>query len=53
MSDVDIAYDLRLAEIMDTIKKKMWIEEELQFHPKDKRDALIKSYLKLNGTDYL
>ena len=53
MSGADIAYNLRLAELFDKIKTKMWIEEELQIQPKNKRKKLFESCRDLYGQDFL
>ena len=52
MSGANIAYDLRLAELLDKIKTQMWIEEELQIQPKDKRRTLFESYRTLYEEDF-
>ena len=53
MSGAEIAYDLRLEELLDKIKTQMWIEEELQLQPKHQRETLYNSCRALYGSDLL
>ncbi|MFX1570476.1 MAG: hypothetical protein ACFFCV_19220 [Promethearchaeota archaeon] len=46
MSDKDIAYDLRLEEELETVKLKIWLQEELQLIPAKYHSLILKSVTK-------
>ena len=46
MSDKEIAYDVRLEEELESIKLKIWLNEELQIQPKQYHQIIIKNYSK-------
>ena len=48
MSGKRIAYDTRLEEMLDDIKHRMWINEELQIQPKSQRRTIVKAFSKLH-----
>ncbi len=48
MTNFDIAYDVGLEELYDRVRIQIWLNEELQLHPKNVRDSIIKTYQDLD-----
>jgi len=45
MSDIEILYDLRLEDMLEKIKLRIWLNEELQLQPKAQRSDIAHLYL--------
>jgi hypothetical protein len=43
MSDVSIAYDIRLENKLKKVKLQIWINEELQLQSEEQRVKILKS----------
>lgn len=43
MSDVDIAYDVRLENLLEKVKFQIWLNEELQIQGQPQREMILKS----------
>lgn len=43
MSDVDIAYDVRLENLLEKVKFQIWLNEELQIQGQTQREMILKS----------
>lgn len=48
MSNIDIAYDIRLEELYDKVRMQIWINEELQLQPKSMQETIIRTYQELD-----
>ena len=51
MSDGEIAYDIRLEELLDLVKTEIWLNEELQIQPEAHRKTILDNLSKLYGSD--
>jgi len=48
MTNFDIAYDIGLEELYDKVRMQIWINEELQLHPKSIKETIIRTYQELD-----
>jgi len=49
VSDKEIAYDIRLEKILDEVKLKIWLSEELQIQPEQYHGKIIQNYFELTN----
>ncbi|MFX1456634.1 MAG: hypothetical protein ACFFDB_14765 [Promethearchaeota archaeon] len=47
MSEKEIAYDIRLENLLEEIKLKIWLNEELQIQPKKFHNSILSNFIEL------
>ncbi|MHA2037444.1 MAG: hypothetical protein ACW98X_13495 [Promethearchaeota archaeon] len=47
MSEKEIAYDIRLENLLEEVKLKIWLNEELQIQPKKYHNSILINVLEL------
>ncbi|MFW9896216.1 MAG: hypothetical protein ACFFD7_10465 [Candidatus Thorarchaeota archaeon] len=47
MSEKEIAYDIRLENLLEEVKLKIWLNEELQIQPKKFHNSILNNFIEL------